>query len=249
MIKAIKMFVFTVFLIFCNIVNTVVDNVPKPATPTVTPTPTQLVIPTVTPTQKPATPTPLVLSPTPTATPDDGMYTVQPGDTLAEIANRFGVSVDYLAAVNGIDNPDFIYSGQLLKIPNWPPEPPTPDITEGREIIVVLSTQRTYAFEDGKLVNTFIVSTGLPGTPTLQGHFHIYLKARYLDMNGPGYTLPEVPWNMCFIPKGLGYCLHGTYWHDSFGQPMSHGCVNLTEPDAEWLYNWSEVDDVVWVIP
>jgi lipoprotein-anchoring transpeptidase ErfK/SrfK len=36
-----------------------------------------------------------------------------------------------------------------------------------------------------------------------------------------------------------GYGLHGTYWHNNFGTPMSHGCVNLSIPDAEWLYYWA----------
>jgi hypothetical protein len=36
-----------------------------------------------------------------------------------------------------------------------------------------------------------------------------------------------------------GYALHGTYWHENFGQPMSHGCVNLRTADAQWLFNWA----------
>ncbi|MEI7848632.1 MAG: L,D-transpeptidase [Chloroflexota bacterium] len=38
-----------------------------------------------------------------------------------------------------------------------------------------------------------------------------------------------------------GYALHGSYWHSNFGTPMSHGCVNLSIPDAEWLCNWSSL--------
>jgi lipoprotein-anchoring transpeptidase ErfK/SrfK len=36
-----------------------------------------------------------------------------------------------------------------------------------------------------------------------------------------------------------GYALHGTYWHNNFGHPMSHGCINLTRADAAWLYSWT----------
>jgi lipoprotein-anchoring transpeptidase ErfK/SrfK len=55
-------------------------------------------------------------------------------------------------------------------------------------------------------------------------------------MIGPGYYLPEVPYTMYFY---AGYALHGTYWHDSFGQPMSHGCVNLETGNAQKLFEWA----------
>jgi lipoprotein-anchoring transpeptidase ErfK/SrfK len=55
-------------------------------------------------------------------------------------------------------------------------------------------------------------------------------------MSGPGYRLPNVP-DVMFFYKA--YALHGTYWHNNFGQPMSHGCVNLRTEDARWLYEWS----------
>jgi lipoprotein-anchoring transpeptidase ErfK/SrfK len=38
-----------------------------------------------------------------------------------------------------------------------------------------------------------------------------------------------------------GYGLHGTYWHNNFGSPMSHGCVNLSVSDAAWFYDWAAV--------
>jgi lipoprotein-anchoring transpeptidase ErfK/SrfK len=44
-----------------------------------------------------------------------------------------------------------------------------------------------------------------------------------------------------------GYGLHGTYWHDNFGHPMSHGCVNLPTPEAAWLYTWAEIGTPVLV--
>ena len=57
-------------------------------------------------------------------------------------------------------------------------------------------------------------------------------------MSGPGYYLPDVPFIMYFYK---GYGLHGTYWHNNFGQPMSHGCVNMPTPEAEWAYNWAGI--------
>jgi lipoprotein-anchoring transpeptidase ErfK/SrfK len=55
-------------------------------------------------------------------------------------------------------------------------------------------------------------------------------------MSGPGYYLPNVQWIMYFYS---GYAIHGTYWHNNFGQPMSHGCVNLPNNEALWFYQWA----------
>jgi lipoprotein-anchoring transpeptidase ErfK/SrfK len=51
------------------------------------------------------------------------------------------------------------------------------------------------------------------------------------------YYLPNVPYTMFFYKS---YGLHGTYWHNNFGHPMSHGCVNLPTPIAEKLFYWTE---------
>jgi lipoprotein-anchoring transpeptidase ErfK/SrfK len=109
---------------------------------------------------------------------------------------------------------------------------------DGRWIDVNLSQQQIYAYEGDNLVNTFIVSTGLPDTPTVTGEFRIYVKVPLQDMSGPGYYLTDVPWVMFFYED---YGFHGTYWHNNFGTPMSRGCVNLTVDDAAWLYQWASV--------
>ncbi|MGE5251028.1 MAG: L,D-transpeptidase, partial [Bacteroidota bacterium] len=54
--------------------------------------------------------------------------------------------------------------------------------------------------------------------------------------------LPNVPYTMYFYK---GYGLHGTYWHNNFGTPMSHGCVNLRIEDSKWLYNFASVGTTV----
>jgi lipoprotein-anchoring transpeptidase ErfK/SrfK len=65
---------------------------------------------------------------------------------------------------------------------------------------------------------------------------------RYANMSGPGYFLPDVPYVMYFYK---GYGLHGTYWHNNFGVPMSHGCINLTIADAGWIYDYATIGTVV----
>jgi len=112
----------------------------------------------------------------------------------------------------------------------------------GHWIDVDLSQQRVYAYDGDTVVNSFIVSTGTWQTPTVTGQYHIWIKLVSTPMSGPGYYLPGVPYTMYFYK---GYALHGTYWHNNFGTPMSHGCVNLSIPDAEWLYNFSSVGTLV----
>jgi lipoprotein-anchoring transpeptidase ErfK/SrfK len=111
-----------------------------------------------------------------------------------------------------------------------------------RWIDVNLSEQRLYAYQGNTLMNSFLVSTGVAETPTVTGSYKIWTKVRIQDMSGPGYYLPNVPYVMYFYKD---YGLHGTYWHNNFGTPMSRGCVNLTVEDAAWLFNWASVGTVV----
>ena len=109
-------------------------------------------------------------------------------------------------------------------------------------IDIDISEQRVYAMQGESQIREIVVSTGIDRYPTVTGQFQIYVKHLKADMRGvdfgvPWY-LPDVPYVMYFFS---GYGIHGTYWHDNFGTPMSHGCINLTIPDAEWLYNFSEV--------
>ncbi len=117
---------------------------------------------------------------------------------------------------------------------------------EGRWVDIDLSGQRVTAYEGDQAVASFLVSTGRANTPTLTGQFRVYVKLRATPMSGPGYYLPGVPFTMYFYE---GYALHGTYWHSNFGTPMSHGCVNLRTPDAEWLFNFASVGTLVNVHP
>ncbi len=120
-------------------------------------------------------------------------------------------------------------------------------VEEGeRWIDIDLSEQRLYAYEGRKLVNTFIVSTGTWQYPTVTGQYRIYVKYRYTDMAGPGYYLPNVPYTMYFY---RGYGIHGTYWHNNFGTPMSHGCVNMRTDEAGWIFNWASVGTLVNIHP
>jgi lipoprotein-anchoring transpeptidase ErfK/SrfK len=136
------------------------------------------------------------------------------------------------------------------QVPSSPTQIPTPalpsSIREARWIDVDLSEQRLTAYENGQAVHTTLVSTGLPRTPTVQGQFRIWIKLRADDMEGPDYYLEDVPYVMYFYQ---GYGLHGAPWHNNFGHRMSHGCVNLPVPEAEWLFNFADVGTLVNVRP
>jgi len=109
-------------------------------------------------------------------------------------------------------------------------------------IDVNLSEQMLYAYEGDTIVGAFLVSTGLPDTPTVTGQYNVYVKLPSTRMTGPGYDLPNVPYTMYFYK---GYGIHGTYWHSNFGSPMSHGCVNMETGEAGWLYDWAYVGILV----
>jgi lipoprotein-anchoring transpeptidase ErfK/SrfK len=117
-----------------------------------------------------------------------------------------------------------------------------------KRIEVDLSHQKVYAFEGNTKVYEFIISSGKWGrTPT--GEFRIWTKVKSQLMKGGDpnlgtyYYLPNVPWVMFFyndqIAKMRGFSFHGTYWHDNFGYPMSHGCVNMRSSEAKLLYDWA----------
>ena len=119
-------------------------------------------------------------------------------------------------------------------------------VNEGRWIDVDLSAQRVTAYQGEDAVRSFVVSTGTSSYPTVSGQFRVYTKLYATDMAGPGYYLPDVPYTMYFY---RGYAIHGTYWHSNFGTPMSHGCVNLYTPDAQWLFNFASIGTLVYVHP
>ena len=114
--------------------------------------------------------------------------------------------------------------------------------TEDKWIDLDLSDQRLVAYVGTVPVYAVRVSTGVPRFPTVKGQFRIYRKLTATLMSGPGYYLPNVPWTMYYYKS---YAIHGTYWHNNFGRPMSHGCVNLSTPDAKWLFDWTPEETLV----
>lgn len=138
-------------------------------------------------------------------------------------------------------------------------EPIDPDLSEGEKRIEIdLARQNLVAYEGDQPVLSTRISSGIPssrptnnGIPseTPKGRFNIYSKmpSKHMgdgrlmqgDLNLDAYELVGVPWTMFFHRLETGYALHGTYWHDNFGWQMSHGCVNMRNADAKWLFRWT----------
>ena len=175
------------------------------------------------------------------------IYIVQPEDTLEEIALEHKISLQDLMLANGLPNASFVWSGQKLRLT-------TPPTTESlirtapadgsRWIEVNLSAQTLTAWQGDVAVLHTAVSTGTYRTPTVTGRYAVNTKYSSQRMVGPGYDLPGVPWVMYFYS---GYAIHGTYWHNNFGTPMSHGCVNMRPGEAQMLYAWADYGTEVYV--
>ena len=191
------------------------------AKPTYTPSPTATFTPTPTFTSTPTfTPTAtFTFTPTPTYTPTP---------TLTPTITNTPLPTNTFLPTN---------------TPKPAPTVVSPPVSDGKHWIDVnLTQQRVYAYAGDTLINSFIVSTGTWQTPTVTGTYYIYVKYASTTMAGADYYLTNVPYVMYFY-KGYGF--HGTYWHNNFGTPMSHGCVNLRTDNAQWLYNFSSVGTMV----
>jgi len=146
------------------------------------------------------------------------------------------------------------YMVPTVQVRPIPPEeiaPISPEVPlEKKRIDVNLTTQTLTCTENGIVVFTTQISSGLEGlsidesTATPVGTFNIQSKYPSKHMGEAdifaGYddgVLPGVPWVSFFTERG--HAFHGAYWHDNFGMPMSHGCVNMRNEDAKWLFRWA----------
>jgi hypothetical protein len=125
----------------------------------------------------------------------------------------------------------------------------TTDAPGQKHIYVDLTHQKLFAFQGDKLIMETLVSTGKWGrTPT--GDFAIWIKLRATRMTGGQgddfYDLPNVEYTMYFYHD---FALHGAYWHNNFGHPMSHGCVNMRTEDAHALYDWADPPTIGYSTP
>lgn len=146
----------------------------------------------------------------------------------------------------------FVPAIHMRPIPEEELAPISPDLPfMAKRIDVSLATQTLTCYENEKVVFQTSISSGVPSstpvkgipTATPKGDFNIQVKMPSKHM-GDGnltsdlaaYELVGVPWD-CFF-TGQGHAFHGAYWHDNFGVPMSHGCINMRINEAKWLFRW-----------
>lgn len=209
---------------------TVMADIPVPPAAPPTEAPFEILVPS--PTSPPVFPTKDAVSggePLPTWTP-----TTEPTPTLAPT-----MTPSPTPEPTATPEPVALSSGESVSRP--------PGVAEGeRWIYVNLTSQTLVAFEGDTPVFETRVSSGLPQWPTVTGQYRTYMKYESQTMNGYllgyDYYLPDVPYVMYFFED---YAIHGTYWHSNFGTPMSHGCVNVSTPDAQWLFEWAAVGTTV----
>jgi len=145
---------------------------------------------------------------------------------------------------------DNLYNSHYYTRPEWmhvfsPEEisPLSPQVPEDeKHIEIVLDRQILLAFEWDVLVYAARVATGQKNYESPTGWFRTFHKRPTYHMTGGAdefsvFDLPGVPWDSYITDTGVA--LHGTYWHNDFGHPHSHGCINMTPQDAKWIYRWT----------
>lgn len=128
---------------------------------------------------------------------------------------------------------------------------PPVGVDNGRWIEINLKDQTVAVYDQGQLIFATLIASGIEPFWTQPGLFQIYQKHDATPMRGAfeadrsdAYYLEDVPWTMYY---DKARALHGAYWHNGFGTPRSHGCVNMSVGDARWLYDWANVGDWVYV--
>ncbi len=140
----------------------------------------------------------------------------------------------------------FVPATALRIIPASELTPLSPAVTE-KQIHIDTTAETITAFESERSVFTTRISSG--GMFGEGKDFRTPLGDYVIDRKRPSrhmaagdgvaddaYDLPGVPWVSYF---NGGIAIHGTYWHNDFGRPWSHGCINLLSQDAKWFYRWT----------
>jgi LysM repeat protein len=178
-------------------------------------------------------------------------YIVQPGDTLVSISFKVNMPYWKLFEENPILETQGLNNGQVLKVP------PRDDLLElpiipSKRIVISISEQHMWVFEQGELKWEHIVSTGIPNSPTMPGIFQITSHYENAYASNWDLYMPHFMGIYDAVP-GLTNGIHGLpilsngsrLWANVLGQPASYGCIILDLEAAEQLYYWAEEGVVV----
>ena len=123
--------------------------------------------------------------------------------------------------------------------------------TSARMVEVNLSEQMLYMKENGQVIDSWPISSGIAESPTTVGHFTVQSHHDVQTMTSSSatddywnYEVPNVQWIMYYYG---GEALHGVYWHNDFGNPRSHGCVGMPNWRAKEIYDWLPNGGDVWI--
>jgi lipoprotein-anchoring transpeptidase ErfK/SrfK len=169
----------------------------------------------------------------------DGMKTGDDGEPYYHLNERFGSYGDFFwANAKGFR---LITEDEIAPI--------RPEV-ENKKVVVNLDYQTLSCYEGDKEVYFCRVSTGarfdasgnpVDEWPTPAGEHQIWRKLVSIHMSGggtgAGWDTPAVAWTTLFL--GAGVAIHSTFWHNDYGTPRSHGCVNTRPEDAKWVFRWT----------
>jgi LysM repeat protein len=178
-------------------------------------------------------------------------YTVEPGDTLLRISYRLNIPAWMILRENPGMDPDSIPAGAVLAIPSKSDLLPLP-VVVGKRIIISISEQRMYIYENGSQIRDYVISTGIDRSPTQPGVFQVQTHvleayASVWDLYMPNFIGIYEAW------PGFMNGIHGLptlssgqrLWAGNLGRPVSYGCIILSLEGAQWLYDWAESGVVV----
>ena len=182
-------------------------------------------------------------------------YTIQPGDTMLKIGWNMGIHYWMIVNANPGSNPDSLIAGQVIEIPSRDDLLPYPVVPDKR-IIISISEQRLWVYENGELLSKHVISTGIDRSPTQPGVFQVQTHeknayASVWDLHMPNFLGIYEAW------PGFMNGIHGLptlssgrrLWANVLGRPASYGCIIMQLDAAEWLYNWAENGVIVEIRP
>jgi len=161
------------------------------------------------------------------------------------VTNKYEKTIWYKIYDKHLDASFFVSVQDMRLIPDDELTRLSPEVPDAdKHIYVDTDAQLVTAFEGEKAVMIVRCSSGGKGTRTPTGDYQTFHKGPSIHMTndgaagaGHGYDLPGVPWVSFFTGDGVSF--HGTYWHNDYGRPRSHGCVNLSPDAAKFIYRWT----------
>lgn len=182
-------------------------------------------------------------------------YVVQPGESLWSISLKLGMPMYRIMDANPGVSTNSLYAGMQLIIPSKNDLLPLP-VIENKRIVISISDQHMWTYENGQLRSEHIISTGMEDSPTMAGIFQV--QSHYINAYASNWDL--------WMPHFLGIYeawpdfmngIHGLpilssgvrLWAGSLGRPASYGCIILDLEAAESLYYWAEDGVVVEILP